>query len=212
MSMSRLLTAFVKITGWPVQFLCFRTKITYRNRAVQSRRLKGAAIVVSNHTSVYDYAVLLFVFFGRILRTQMAELLFHKKLLGAFLKGMGGIYVDRNSHDMGFVRQSLSILDKGGVLCVFPEARLPRQGEERPLPFQTSAIYIALESGAPIVPVYTNGSYFQKKRARVRIGTPIDARALWHADEDEKTNLERITGAVRETVIELGRELEREQA
>ena len=210
--MSRFLTAFVKITGWPAQLLLFRTKITYRDRSVQSRRIKGAAIVVSNHTSVYDYAVLLFVFFGRILRTQMAEVLFRGKWLARFLKAMGGIYVDRGAHDMGFVQKSLAILEKGGVLCVFPEARLPREGEERPLPFQTSATYIALESGAPIIPVYTNGCYFQKKRARVRIGTPIDARAYWNAEEDEKTNLERITGVIRSSVIELGQELERGKA
>ena len=210
--MSRLLIGFVKLTGWPVQWLCFRTKVSYENRAVQSRRIKGSAIVVSNHTAVYDYAVLLFVFFGRVLRTQMAELLFKKGLLGRFLMCMGGIRVDRNSHNMGFVEQSVRILERGGVLCVFPEARLAREGESRPLPFQTSPFYIALESGAPIIPVYTNGCYFQKKRARVRIGTPIDARSLWHADEDEKTNLERITETVRQTVIELGKELEREQA
>ena len=210
--MSRFLIGFVKVTGLLPQWLCFRTKISYEDRAVQSRRIKGAAIVVSNHTSLYDYAVLLFVFFGRILRAQMAELLFRKKLLGPFLKGLGGIYVDRDSHNMGFVEQSLKILEKGGVLCVFPEARLAREGESRPLPFQTSPFYIALESGAPIIPVYTNGSYFQKKRARVRIGTPIDARAMWRPEEDEKTNLLRITEAVRQKVIELGRELEREQA
>ena len=210
--MSRLLIGFVKLTGWPVQWLCFRTKVTYENRAVQSRRIKGPAIIVSNHTALYDYAVLLFVFFTRVLRTQMAELLFEKGLLGPFLKGMGGIRVDRNSHNMSFVEQSLAILEKGGALLVFPEARLAREGETKPLPFQTSPFYIALESGAPIIPVYTNGCYFQKKRARVRIGTPIDARSLWHADEDEKTNLERITEAVRQKVIELGRELEREQA
>ena len=210
--MSRLLIGFVKVTGWPLQLLLFRTKITYRDRAVQSRRIKGPAIIVANHTSVWDFAILLFVFIGRILRTQMAELLFKKGFMGPFLKGMGGIYVDRNAHDMGFVQKSLAILEKGGVLCVFPEARLPRPGEERPLPFQTSATYIALESGAPIIPVYTNGSYFRKKRARVRIGTPIDARALWRSDEDEKTNLERITGVIRQTVIELGEELGREQA
>jgi 1-acyl-sn-glycerol-3-phosphate acyltransferase len=210
--MSRFLIGFVKVTGLLPQWLCFRTKISYEDRAVQSRRIKGSAIVVSNHTALYDYAVLLFVFFGRVLRTQMAELLFKKGLLGPFLKGMGGIYVDRDSHNMGFVEQSLRILEKGGVLCVFPEARLAREGETRPLPFQTSPFYIALESGAPIIPVYTNGSYFQKKRARVRIGTPIDARAMWRPEEDEKTNLLRITEAVRQKVIELGRELEREQA
>ena len=210
--MSRFLIGFVKVTGLLPQWLCFRTKVSYEDRAVQSRRIKGAAIVVSNHTSLYDYAVLLFVFFGRILRTQMAELLFKKGLLGPFLKGLGGIYVDRDSHNMGFVEQSLKILEKGGVLCVFPEARLARPGEETPLPFQTSPFYIALESGAPIIPVYTNGSYFRKERARVRIGTPIDARSLWRPDEDEKTNLTRITETIRQKVIELGQEVEREQA
>ena len=210
--MSRFLIGFVKVTGLLPQWLCFRTKVSYEDRTVQSRRIKGAAIVVSNHTSLYDYAVLLFVFFGRILRTQMAELLFKKGLLGPFLKGLGGIYVDRDSHNMGFVEQSLKILEKGGVLCVFPEARLARPGEETPLPFQTSPFYIALESGAPIIPVYTNGSYFRKERARVRIGTPIDARSLWRPDEDEKTNLTRITETVRQKVIELGQEVEREQA
>ena len=210
--MSKFLIGFVKVTGWPVQLLCFRTKISYQDRALQSRRIKGSAIIVSNHTSVYDFAVLLFVFIGRILRTQMAELLFKKGLLGPFLKGLGGICVNRNTHDMGFVQTSLRILNRGGVLCVFPEARLPRKDEERPLPFQTSATYIALESGAPIIPVYTNGCYFQKKRARVRIGTPIDARALWNAQEDERTNLERITNILRDRVIELGNELGNEQA
>ena len=134
--MSRLLIGFVKLTGFPVQLLCFRTKVSYENRAVQSRRIKGPAIVVSNHNAVYDYAVLLFVFFGRILRTQMAELLFKKGLLGPFLKGMGGIFVDRNSHNMGFVQKSVDILEKGGVLLVFPEARLARPGETRTLPHQ----------------------------------------------------------------------------
>lgn len=210
--MSRLLIGFVKVTGFLPQLLLFRAKITYRDRAAQSRKIKGAAIVVSNHTSVWDYAVLLFVFIGRILRTQMAELLFKKGFMGPFLKGMGGICVNRDTHDMSFVRQSLSILEKGGVLCVFPEARLPRAGEARPLPFQTSATYIALESGAPILPVYTNGSYFNKHRARVRIGTPIDARAYWKPEEDEKTNLECITAVIRDRVIELGEELGREQA
>ena len=210
--MVRFVTTFVKITGWLPQLLCFRTKITYRDRSVQSRRIKGAAILISNHTSLYDYAVLLFVFIGWILRTQMAEVLFQKKLLSVFLKGMGGIFVDRGSHDMGFVQKSLSILEKGGVLCVFPEARLPRREEARPLPFQTSATYIALESGAPIIPVYTNGCYFRKKRARVHIGTPIDARTYWNAEEDEKTNLERITGIIRQNVIELGQELEQRNA
>ena len=59
---------FVKITGWIPQLLIFRTKVYYEDKKVQSRRIKGKAIVVSNHNSLMDFAVLLFVFWRRTLR------------------------------------------------------------------------------------------------------------------------------------------------
>ena len=128
--MIALFNWFVKITGWPVQFLCFRTKILYEDRKVQGRHVKGSAIILSNHTSVFDYAVYLFVFFTRTLRFQMAEVLFEKPLLGLFLKCLGGIRVDRNAHDFGFLPKSEKILERGGVIGVFPESRLPLPGED----------------------------------------------------------------------------------
>ncbi|MBQ1685110.1 MAG: 1-acyl-sn-glycerol-3-phosphate acyltransferase, partial [Clostridia bacterium] len=109
--------------------ICFRTKVYYENKAVQSRRIRGSAILVSNHTAVYDYAVMLFVFFTRTLRYQMAEVLFRKKVLGPFLKNMGGILVDRDSTNYSFMSESARILEQGGVVGIFPEGRLPREGE-----------------------------------------------------------------------------------
>ena len=97
----RLMNGFVKVTAWPVQKAVFRTKIYYEDRRIQSRKVRGPAIIISNHTSVFDYAVFLFVFFGRTLRYQMAEVLFRKKKLGRFLRAMGGIYVDRESSNFG---------------------------------------------------------------------------------------------------------------
>ena len=206
--MIRFWNAFVKITGWPVQWVCFRTRVCYQNKAVQGRRIQGPAIVVCNHTSVFDYVVLLFVFFGRTLRVQMAELQFEKPFLGRLLKRLGGIRVDRNSHDFRFVAQSEDILRKGGVVGVFPESRLPRPEEERPLPFKSSVAYLALSAGVPVIPVYTNGSYFQKKHASVVIGEPMEAAALTDPSLSEKENLERVAAAFRERVIALGKELE----
>ena len=142
-----------------------------------------------------------------MLRYQMAECLFKKKFMRWFLKMLGGIFVDRDSYDFAFVKESLSILNKKGVVGIFPEGRLPKEGESHPLEFKTSATYIALESGAPIIPVYTNGSYFGKERARVIIGKPINARALWRDELGEKTNINNITAYVREQVIRLKDEL-----
>ncbi len=205
--MYRFLNNLVKITALPAYWFCARTKVHYEDKKVQSRKIKGSAIIISNHTSVYDYALMLFLFFGRTLRYQMAEVLFKSKKLAGFLKRMGGIFVDRDSYDFSFVAESIDVLDKKGVVGIFPESRLPKPGEERPLPFKPSATYIALESGAPIIPVYTNGSYFKKQRAQVMIGKPIYARDLWDASLDDKQNIERITEMLRAKIIELGNEL-----
>ncbi len=204
----KFVNAFTKITGWPVQFLCFRTKVYYEDPAIQRRKLSGPAIIVSNHTSVFDYAVYLFVFLFRTLRFQMAEVLFEKKPLGLLLKGLGGIRVNRYSHDLGFVTKSEEILRGGGVVGIFPEGRLPKPEEARPLPFSPSVAYLALSTKAPIIPVYTNGSYFNRKRARVLIGCPMHASQFLDPDMTEKENLAYVTERIRDRIIELGKKLD----
>ena len=206
----KIWNAFVKITAWPVQFLAFRTRVYYEDRSAQGRRIKGPAIIVSNHTSVFDYAVYLFVFFSRTLRFQMAEILFQRKILGLFLKWMGGIYIDRNVHDVGAVARSQNVLEKGGVVGVFPEGRLPLKGEERPLPFKTGAAFLALSSGVPIIPVYTNGSYFNKKRARVIIGRPVFAEDLADKSLSDKEKIVAVSEALRDCIVRLGELLDAE--
>lgn len=209
--MVRLTNFFVKITGWIVQFFCFRTKVYYEDKKVQGRKIKGKAIVVSNHNSVYDFAVMMFVFWRRVLRCQVAEITYDKNAAMKFLlKSLGAIRVDRNGRDFSFVGKSCEILRKKGVVEIYPEARLPQKGEERPLPFKPSAVHIAYLGGAPIIPVYNSGSYFNRKRNRVIIGAPIDVNALWRDDLDEKGNIENVTEILRERVIELQNELERQ--
>lgn len=194
---------FVKITAWPVQKICFRTKIYYEDRTVQSRKIKGPAIIISNHTAVFDYAVWMFVFFGRTLRFQMAEILFKKKFLGIFLRMLGGIYVNRNAHDFGFIAKSEDILKKNGVVGIFPEARIPLPNEERPLEFKPSAAYLTMLAGVPVIPVVTDGSYFNKKHANVIIGKPVDVYEIIDENISEKENIEKVNEALRNRIIEL---------
>ena len=206
--MIRFFNCFVKITGYLVQKVVFRTKIYYEDKSVQSRKIKGSAILISNHTSVYDYAVFLFTFFFRTLRYQMAEILYKKKLLALFLKCMGGIYVNRDTHDFSFIYKSEEILKKGGIVGIFPESRIPKEGEDRPLPFKVSAAYLALSSDVKVIPIYTDGVYFKKNRARIIIGTPIYARDFSDENLDEKENITRVTEAFRNKIIELGEKLD----
>ena len=73
-----LFTWIVKITGYPVYLLVFRPKIYYKNKQVQSRKIKGKAILISNHTSVWDVAAMLFTFPFRLLRCVVAEVIYSK--------------------------------------------------------------------------------------------------------------------------------------
>ena len=36
----RFWNAFVKLTGWSVQFFCFRTKVYYEDRSAQGRHIR----------------------------------------------------------------------------------------------------------------------------------------------------------------------------
>ena len=206
--MIRFLNAFVKITAWIPQAIVFRTKYYYVDKKIQSRSIKGKAIIMSNHTSVYDYAAMIFAFPFRTLRYQMAEVLFKKKGLARFLKAMGGIYVDRNTVNFNFLNVSCDILNKNGIVGVFPESRLPKEGEIPPLPFKKSITILALMSDTPIIPVYTNGHYFTKDRARMVIGTPIDVKSMYDDNISEEENIKIITEKLRERIIELGKVLD----
>ena len=206
-----IFSTIVKVTGFPVYWLLFRPKVYYANKKKQSRKIKGKAIVVSNHTSVWDFAVMLFLFPFRLLRCVVAEIIYTRFAMCWFLSWMGAIKVDRHTQDYAFISKSVEVLNKGGVVEIYPEGRLPDQENDiPPLPFKPSAVYIALESGAPIIPVYTNGKYFKKERARMIIGEPIFVADLYDDNLSEKENIEKINDYLRNTIIGLGNELERQ--
>ena len=197
---------FAKITGWLIQLICFRKKIYYEDKTIQSRYVRGKAIIISNHTSVFDYPVTMFVFWTRTLRFQMSELVMKKPGLGLLLRMLGGVYVDRDSHDFGFMAKCERILEKGGVVGICPEGRIPLKDEPRPLEFKTGAAYLALVTDTPIIPMYTNGSYFNfKERARVVVGTPIVPSQVADPALSDKENIAALTRVMREKTIQLGK-------
>lgn len=200
---------FVKITGYIPERLVFGTKVYYRDKKRQSRRIKGKAIVVCNHTSIFDFAALMFVFPTRTLRALAAEVLYDgRPVLGTLLKCFGMIRVDRDAKDFSFMDKCARILDRGGIIEIYPESRLPKPGEARPLPFKPSAVYLALETDTPIIPVYSTGKLFCKERNRVIIGTPLNLRDMADESLTPARNMEYLTEKLRGTVIELQQQLE----
>ena len=213
--MSRILTWFVKITGYPVEFFYFHKKIYYEDKKHTNRKIKGAALVVSNHTSIYDYPLMMYTFVSRNIHVLAAEVIYQKNpLLSAFVKGLGGIKVDRDHHDFAFMSEITNLLNKKKVALVFPESRLPKEEEIGTLlEFKPSYILPALETGAPIIPVYTNGTYgrlkrIRKDRTRMIIGKKIYVQDLYDQNKSEKENITYINDYIKNKIVELKELLE----
>jgi 1-acyl-sn-glycerol-3-phosphate acyltransferase len=75
--------------------------------------------------------------------------------VGAFLRGIGQVPVDRNAVDRTAISEALRVLDDGHVLGIFPEGTRA-QGDFSKL--RAGLAYFAVRSGAPIVPVAVLGS------------------------------------------------------
>lgn len=197
---------FTKVTGGLGAYILFKPKIYYAEKEKQGRRLQKPCILMSNHTSLMDFVLYMLVFYDCTIHFWMAEVLFRKnKLFTWFLYALGGVRVDRQQYNYGFIGESLEILDHKGILGVFPQGRLPV--DKRPFPFKTGIVLTALKTDAPIIPVYTDGNYGILKRAHVVIGAPIDIHELCREENPSNEELERLAKVLEEKTYALKQEL-----
>nr|WP_055473039.1 lysophospholipid acyltransferase family protein [Streptomyces pathocidini] len=75
--------------------------------------------------------------------------------LDPFLRAIGQVEVDRTSTDRTAITSALGVLERGGVLGIFPEGT---RGEGDFASLRAGLAYFAVRSGAPIVPVAVLGS------------------------------------------------------
>jgi len=201
---------FIRVTGFIPMLIGFRFKTYYEDKKIQSRRIRGKAIVIANHRSLYDFALMIFLFPFRTLRCVIGEVMFKKNVFLTFLlRALGGIKVEREQHDFTFVGKCKRVLVRGGVVEIYPESKLNKT-DETLLPFKPSFVYLALECGAPIIPVYTDGNYFKKRAARVIIGKPVDVFEFYDDNLSDKENITNITEIIRGKVLALKDELDRQ--
>ncbi|MBO5401806.1 MAG: 1-acyl-sn-glycerol-3-phosphate acyltransferase [Clostridia bacterium] len=200
--------AFVQVTGFVPTRIFLRPKLYYMNKESQGKKLPKPCILMSNHKSLMDFVLYMNIFPFRTLRFLIAEVMFNKgKMFSKFLFSIGGILVNRDTRDFSFVGESLKVLDKGGTIGIFPEGRLPVNGQ--PWPFKPSVVFIALRTDAPIVPMYTDGAYSFKKRARVMIGEKIYIRDYCKEENPSPEEITRLTQLLEDKTNELRLELER---
>lgn len=103
---------------------------------------------------------------GRFLQFMAKKELFGP-VIGPIISAGGSFPVDRETNDVGAIRNSLRILARGGTVGIFPEGT--RGGQE----LHGGVALIAAKARAPILPV---GLSRQGRRWVVRFGEPLPAR------------------------------------
>lgn len=139
----------------PLTLLAMRMLFRLRGRGQEHVPAAGPVLLVANHSSVLDPPLVGSVTPRPLSFLAKAEL-FEIPLFGALIRRLNARPVRREGADPAALRLGLKILEAGGVLLVFPEGT---RGDESTLrPAKPGAGMLAVLSGAPVVPVYIEGS------------------------------------------------------
>jgi 1-acyl-sn-glycerol-3-phosphate acyltransferase len=122
---------------------------------------RGGVIVVANHASLIDPLVLMTAI-PRTLRFLAKEELWSNRLLGPLLDALGAVPVVRGRGDVAALRRLVGLVEAGEAVGVFPEGGVRSAGG-----WHRGAARLALETGAPIVPVRLVGTGDALRRGHV---------------------------------------------
>ena len=151
----------------------------FRARGIASQNVpNGPVILAPNHGSFMDH-----FFTGAFVRRRvrfMAKSQLFQPGLSSYIFSHGGVFpVRRGQHDEEAFITAFKVLGRGEAVVMYPEGGRSRTGELAPQG-KPGVGRLALESGAPVVPVAILGSHqvrnwkrLQFPRVTIQYGEPI---------------------------------------
>jgi 1-acyl-sn-glycerol-3-phosphate acyltransferase len=148
----------------------------------------GGCILVFNHVSHVDPLTAAHIVYdhGRLPRYLAKSGLFKNRALGYFLRAAGQIPVERLSKNaIGAFDAAVQAVRAGECVVVYPEGTLTRDPDLWPMAGKSGAARIALETGAPVIPIGQWGAHnllypyakkprlFPRTRITMKVGDPV---------------------------------------
>ncbi len=168
----------------PVARLVFRPKVTGKQNVPR----RGAVLIASNHLSFIDSVVITLVAPRSVSFLAKSEYFtgtgFKGLVSRLFFTGIGAIAVERSAGQAAqdALNAGLGVLEHGDAFAIYPEGTRSRDG--RLYRGRTGVAWLALTSGAPVIPVALTGtqniqppgsSRIHLARVTVEFGAPVSA-------------------------------------
>lgn len=175
----------------------------------------GGAILASNHLSFADSIFLPLVMKRKLVFLGKAEYFTGKGIKGyatrAFMEGVGTIPVHRagGRTSEAALRTGLQVLANGDLLGIYPEGT--RSPDARLYRGKTGVARLAIESGAPVLPVAMIDTHIAQPIGRkvptrhqtgVKVGKPLYFGSYAGKQEDRDT-LREVTDTIMRAIQEL---------
>jgi 1-acyl-sn-glycerol-3-phosphate acyltransferase len=121
------------------------------------------------------------------------------------LRAVGAFPVNRGTADIGAIKKSLSVLKAGDIFAIFPEGTRNKKLDGTIQKFNNGVGYIAMVSGAPVIPVlFADTAGFRLFRpVKVVVGPPVDLSSLKTDGRMKSETTEQATAAVLEALSAL---------
>jgi 1-acyl-sn-glycerol-3-phosphate acyltransferase len=196
----------------PVVFAIGRVWLRLSAVGVERVPREGRLLLASNHLSVLDPALI-----GAVMPRELDYMakteLFRIPGFGGLIRRLNAHPVDRTGSDSAALRLALRLLGEGRAMLVFPEGTRGAEGHLGRA--RAGAGMLATLSGAPVLPVYIQGSGRAlpkgavipcPRRVIVRFGTPIR-----FARERGRTRYQEVSDEIMAAIGRLKTEAERGQ-
>jgi 1-acyl-sn-glycerol-3-phosphate acyltransferase len=160
-----------KGVGWTYTFvriiLSLPTLLIYRARAIGVENVprSGPLVLAPNHFSQMDH-FFTGLYLRRKVRFMAKSQMFGPPVLTYIYKHGGVFPVRRGHHDEEAFKTAFTLLDQGEMVLMYAEGGRSRSGELGQA--KPGIGRIALESGAPVVPVAIHGSAKVRRWKRLR--------------------------------------------
>lgn len=162
-------------------FICLNPKIEGKENIP-----KGAYIIASNHLSWLD-PILIGNITPRTIHYLGKKELVDIPVFGWILRFMGTIRIDRSNKNPLAKKEAINNLEKGNIICIFPEGTRNKQSMELK-DFKFGAVSFASKTGVPIIPItITKRPKLFRYGIKVIVGKPIYVK---ETDSLEKKNNE----------------------